>query len=222
MELKKKLHENVYYYTNVFENPKEMIEMLESLEKDETSHQAITPWKEDSCERYRKDLIYDLKDQTNPLAKKIIEDLHAGIEKAARAFVKDRGLDFEPNISPLLDMCKYVPGGKLGFHYDGIDGDKSLLYTIVAYFNDEYEGGEISFTVMEDGKRRPGDNINDPNIDFWVKPEPGSVIIFPSQSPYYHQAHEVKSGLKYMSTSSIFVEGYDPFNPEHFKKYRGK
>jgi hypothetical protein len=156
------------------------------------------------------------------LAKKIIEDLKAGIEKAARAFVKDRGLDFEPNISPLLDMCKYVPGGKLGFHYDGIDGDKSLLYTIVAYFNDEYEGGEISFTVMEDGKRRPGDNINDPNIDFWVKPEPGSVIIFPSQSPYYHQAHEVKSGLKYMSTSSIFVEGYDPFNPEHFKKYRGK
>jgi hypothetical protein len=42
MELKKKLHENIYYYTNVFENPKEMIEMLEALEKDETSHEAIS------------------------------------------------------------------------------------------------------------------------------------------------------------------------------------
>jgi len=89
------------------------------------------------------------------------------------------------------------------------------------YFNDDYEGGEISFTVMDDSKQRPSSDLNDPNIDFWVKPKAGSVLVFPSQAPYYHQAHEVKSGYKYMSTSSIFIDGYDAFNPEHIKKYRG-
>jgi hypothetical protein len=73
---------------------------------------------------------------------------------------------------------------------------------------------------MKDGKQRPSADLKDPNIDFWLKPEAGSVVIFPSQEPYYHQAHEVKSGLKYMSTSSIFIEGYDPSNPDHVKKYR--
>jgi hypothetical protein len=168
--------------------------------------------------------MFHLKDsvsgESGELVKKVIEDLKAGIVKAALAFVEDRGLDLTPNISPMLDMCKYVPGGSLGFHYDGIDGDQSLLYTIVAYFNDDYEGGEISFTILEEGKNRPGPDKDDPNVDFWVKPEAGSILIFPSQAPYYHQAHEVKSGYKYMSTSSIFVEGYDPYNIEHIKKYR--
>jgi hypothetical protein len=74
---------------------------------------------------------------------------------------------------------------------------------------------------MEEGKQRAGKDLNDPNIDFWIKPTAGSVVIFPSQEPYYHQAHEVKSGFKYMSTSSIFVDEYDCYNPEHIKKYRG-
>ena len=215
-----KLHENIYYYEDVFENAQEMIDILEDLEKDTTTYQAISAWQEDSCDRLRKDLIFDLRDKGGPKGIKVIEDLKNGVDKVAKAFFKDRELEGEPNISPMLDMCKYVPGGHLGFHYDGIDGDRSLLYTIVMYFNDDYEGGEISFTVMDEGKDRPGNELDDPNIDFWLKPKAGSVLIFPSQAPYYHQAHEVKSGYKYMSTSSIFIDGYDPFNPEHVKKYR--
>jgi len=216
-----KLHENIYYYENVFENHKEMIDALEELENDSSTHEAISAWAEDSCDRFRKDLFYHLKEKSGEKGAKVIEDLNNGINKIARTFFKDRGLEGEPNVSPMLDMCKYVPGGHLGFHYDGIDGDRSLLYTIVMYFNDDYEGGELSFTVMEEGKQRAGKDLNDPNIDFWIKPTAGSVVIFPSQEPYYHQAHEVKSGFKYMSTSSIFVDEYDCYNPEHIKKYRG-
>jgi hypothetical protein len=219
-----KLEENVYYYKKVFENPQELINKLEKLEEYPDTHRAVSAWKEDSCDRFRKDLIYNLKDSiegdSGTLVKEVIETLKDGIDRSAKAFVKDRGLDLTPNISPMLDMCKYVPGGSLGIHYDGIDGDRSLLYTIVAYFNDDYKGGQLSFTIMNDGKMRPSTDLNDPNIDFWIKPEPGSVVIFPSQEPYYHQAHEVTEGFKYMSTSSIFVEGYDPGNPDHVKKYR--
>lgn len=219
-----KLEKNVYYYKNVFEDPKDLIDKLEQLEDYPDTYRAVSSWKEDSCDRFRKDLIYHLKDdfegEAGVLVKDVIETLKDGIDRAAKAFVKDRGLDLTPNISPMLDMCKYVPGGSLGLHYDGIDGDKSLLYTVVLYFNDNYEGGEISFVVLEDGKQRPSNDFNDPNIDFWIKPEAGSVLIFPSQEPYYHQAHEVKSGLKYMSTSSIFIEGYDSTNKEDLRKYR--
>jgi hypothetical protein len=219
-----KLEENVYYYKNVFTDPESLITKLEKLEEYPEIYRGVTPWKEDSCDRFRKDLMYNLKDsfegEAGILVKEVIETLKDGIDRSAKAFVKDRGLDLTPNISPMLDMCKYIPGGSLGLHYDGIDGDKSLLYTIVVYMNDDYEGGELSFAIMKDGKQRPSPDLNDPNIDFWLKPEPGSVVIFPSQEPYYHQAHEVKSGLKYMSTSSIFIEGYDPSNPDHVRKYR--
>ncbi len=61
-------------------------------------------------------------------------------KKYCHSFVKDRKLDINPNISPFLDMCKYTPGGSLGVHYDGQDGDRSLLYSIVMYFNDDCEG----------------------------------------------------------------------------------
>jgi hypothetical protein len=37
-----KLHENIYYYENVFENHKEMIDALEELENDSSTHEAIS------------------------------------------------------------------------------------------------------------------------------------------------------------------------------------
>jgi hypothetical protein len=43
--------------------------------------------------------------------------------------------------------------------------------------------------------------VNNNEIDFGVKPSAGSVIIFPSSAPYYHIAHIVKSGVKYMVPS---------------------
>ena len=35
-------------------------------------------------------------------------------------------------------------------------------------------------------------------ISFGVKPKENSVVIFPAFAPYFHTAHTVKSGVKYM------------------------
>jgi hypothetical protein len=219
-----KLHENVYYYTDVLENPKEFLALVEKLDEDPESYHAITKWQKDFSERKRKDLFPNNMDlvtgEAAPIVRQIIEKMQDVVFRVSHAFKEDRGLDISPNISPMLDLCKYELGGRIGPHFDAQDGDKSLLYTIVMYFNDEHEGGEVSFTIMDDNREYPGDDVNDPNIDFWVKPKAGSVLIFPSTHPYIHQSHSVKSGNKYMSTSFIFVEGYDCFNPEHIKKYR--
>lgn len=230
MELTR-FHENVYYYTNVFEDPQWILDSLNSLDSDEDTYSAITKWypwlasdNDDDCFGEKKDLYYHNKDSVdNPLVPEIIETMKQGVEKICHSFVKDRKLDIEPNISPFLDMCKYTKGGSLGVHYDGLDGDRSLMYSIVMYFNNDYEGGEISFSINKDidqNENKPDTNIEDPLIDFWIKPEPGSAIIFPSTHPYFHQSHPIISGEKYMSTSFMFVDGYDPYNPDHVKEYR--
>lgn len=227
-----RLHENVYYYTNVFDNPQWIIDSLNKIDSDEETYVAITKWynwlssnNNEDCFGEKKDLYYRNKDLVSgnnaELTKSIIETMKNGVDKICHTFVKDRGLNINPNISPFLDMCKYTKGGMLGVHYDGLDGDKSLMYSIVMYFNNNYMGGEISFAISENEKK-PETDINDPLIDFWIKPEPGSAIIFPSTYPYFHQSHPIISGEKYMSTSFIFVDGFDPFNPDHIKEYKGK
>jgi predicted 2-oxoglutarate/Fe(II)-dependent dioxygenase YbiX len=51
----------------------------------------------------------------------------------------------------------------------------------IAYLNSDYEGGEIEFV----------------NFGVKIKPQPGMLIIFPSNFAYRHIAHPVTSGTKY-------------------------
>lgn len=240
MKLEKKLHENVYYYENVFDNPQWVIDSLNHLDKDENTYEAITKWynwlasnNEKDCFGQKKDLYYSQRNSVNGdnanLTKEVIELMKNNISDLCYKFVEDRELDMTPNVSPFLDMCKYTKGGNLGLHFDQQDGDKSLLYSIVLYFNNDFEGGEVSFIVDENKIKNnffPGDDMSDVKnqsiVDFWIKPEPGSALVFPSSFPYLHKSHPIKSGNKYMSTAFIFVEGFDAFNKEHQMMYRGK
>lgn len=226
MELNKRLHENIFYYTNVVKDPAWILENLERLDSVQESYIAISKWIDDSCDRQRKDLQFakrnDVVGKDSKIVKEIIETMRNAIESVASQYVIDNNLNILPNISPFLDMCKYPPGGSLGLHHDTQDGDMNLMYSIVLYFNDDHEGGEISFMIDENNKNRPGQDINDSSIDFWLKPEAGSALVFPSTHPYLHQSHPVKSGHKYISTAFIFVDGYDPFNRQHVEAYKKK
>jgi hypothetical protein len=87
-----------------------------------------------------------------------------------------------------------------------LDGDKTLRYSMVMYLNDEYEGGEISFKIVDSYgfNQRPYINEDydtasrDKHFDVGIKPKANSMVVFPSSSPYFHTAHIVKSGFKYM------------------------
>jgi hypothetical protein len=112
----------------------------------------------------------------------------------------------EPRLFPTFNIKKYKEGTSMGAHYDQLDGDKTLRYSLVMYLNDDFEGGEISFTLSDyDGiinKTTPHPDYDNPEnkdlMDFSIKPKAGSVIIFPSSAPYHHTAHLVKSKFKYM------------------------
>lgn len=235
-----KLHENVFYYKNVIKDTKSLVEKIELIDADEMSYPAITKWSnwrsstlDGSSFGYRKDAnfgnIQSLEGETKQNVEYIINTMTSAFINTFDSFIKDKGLDIEsPNISSkiFMDILKYMPGCDLGRHFDAQDGDKSLVWSLVLYLNDDYEGGELSFQVTDDPGRESATPIFNENprnkeiVDFWIKPQAGSVIIFPSTYPYRHQAHQVVSGQRYISTAFVFVDDYDPRNPESVAKYR--
>lgn len=69
-------------------------------------------------------------------------------------------------------------------NYKTPSGFPSREISSVFYWNDDYDGGEISF---------PKQNIK-------IKPSSGLLIIFPSNRDFPHEVFPVKNGVRYVST----------------------
>lgn len=76
------------------------------------------------------------------------------------------------------------------------------LFTIVAYLNDDYEGGEISFY-----------DENNFTINYY-KPKKGDVIVFPSFYPYFHAVEPIVNGQKFIVRTFVLhnYEGSKKWN----------
>lgn len=230
MQLEEKLHENIYYYTDVISDPKRIIDLIEKLDEIEEVYKVIPKWNNwNSSSRdgnvfgKKKDFnlsnVQNLPPDLKADADLIIQEIRTAITNIAKSFVADRGLSGEPNISPFVGISKYLPGCAMGAHFDRQAGDNSLEYSIIIYWNDDYEGGEISFLVRDEDIRlpmnshlRPPDDALDPKVKdlvtFTRHPKAGSALIFPSTDPYKHQVHLMKEGVKYITPGFIFVDGY--------------
>jgi hypothetical protein len=86
----------------------------------------------------------------------------------------------EELIHEQYQLLKYGVGEEYRKHYDGSTHIGRAVSAIV-YLNSDYVGGEIEF----------------PNFGVKIKPEPGMLILFPSNYAYAHTAHPVTSGTKY-------------------------
>jgi len=89
------------------------------------------------------------------------------------------------NIMPLkyweaFNFIKYGPGQHFMEHHDH-GYSYNCTVSLVAYPNDDYEGGELYFRLQQ--------------LD--IKPKAGDLYIFPSNYMYPHQAKPVTSGIKY-------------------------
>jgi hypothetical protein len=60
------------------------------------------------------------------------------------------------------------------------------LFTIIAYLNDDYEDGEVSFY-----------DENNFTINYY-KPKKGDVVVFPSFYPYFHAVEPITNGQKFI------------------------
>lgn len=193
------LEEKVYYYTNVIDDPKKLVDAIENDNKDPWGE-----WMACSGQAY----VYGTDKTIAPSEGNdyIYKTLEKAFDDVARDYAKAQGITDEPKLFPQYPIKKYQPGTFMGAHFDQQEGDERLKVSFVMYLNDDYEGGEISFTIASPGgilkEARPPADFDyakkDENYTFAIKPKAGSIIVFPPSPPYHHTAHLVKSGEKIM------------------------
>jgi hypothetical protein len=168
----------------------------------------------------------DLSPEDLARCKYIFDTVFNGFNEVAKDYKEKRNVEDEIVILSQMNVHKYKENTWMGTHHDAQEGDTRLKYSMILYVNDDYEGGEISFCIRDGVLSNPDkefpentwnhmvkefekpnefaaqgaldDPINDGKITFSLKPEAGSILIFPSQEPYSHTAHIVKSGWKYL------------------------
>ena len=190
---------NIVYFKGVIKNYQEIIDAIESLSND-----AVTDWRpwngHGTSTRYgdikdvRKDKIVDINsDKDRAKAAFAINCLTNKMSECAIEYSDIFNIDREAlyyAVSLLTDprttmgINKYDEGAFMGSHVDFNEDNYYLAYTIVVYLNDNYEGGELYFN----------------ELDITIKPEAGSIIMYPSSAPYSHQSLKVLKGRKMLIT----------------------
>ena len=237
--ISEELYDKVYYYRNVIEDPKKIVDLIENTQEDKFSS-FITKWEEWSAcsgqmyiygEHKRikclnmDEIIKNCSEEILDDAKYLFGQIFDGMKKVCEDYAQKVNDDSKIILMTDTAIKKYMTGTFMGSHFDQQEGDRRLRYSLVMYLNDDYEGGELSFNVKDgvltstdDAANEDFDNpMNEGKVMFHIKPEAGSVIIFPSTDPYSHTAHLIKSGSKYMVPSfwlnkGKFVDGV--FIPE--------
>lgn len=100
----------------------------------------------------------------------MVDELH---RRASEIFQTIDGLE----VSGFVVAQRMYDGSELKAHHDQYS-DKLVEYAAVLYLNDDYKGGELFFT----------------NFEGTVRPEPGSLLIFPGTTSHEHGVHFVKEG----------------------------
>jgi hypothetical protein len=103
------------------------------------------------------------------------------------------------------------------FHTDVFKQDmdskgSKLIFTVMMYLNDDYDGGEICF-LSEDGQNVIG-----------YKPKAGDIVAFPSCEPFWHGVLSFLKNDRYAIRANYFIDfdGSDEWHKNNFIAMEGK
>lgn len=132
---------------------------------------------------YRTNSLIDLTYTADITQNQTIQTVHnmfySMILSATNSYAKRFNIQ-EPLFHEGYQLLKYSGGQEYKAHYDGSTGIGRCISSI-CYLNGDYDGGEIEFV----------------NFGVKIKPEPGMLVLFPSNYAYSHVAHPVTKGTKY-------------------------
>jgi hypothetical protein len=188
----KKLTEDIWFWENVFDNPKEII--------DEVKNQNNL-WNESL--RQNGDLFGKEISINSDNFEKIYKKIKSAISICFLKYLDEK--NYKRNDYYLIDSG-FLIREQSGF-FDGIsdhtdiyfkDGFKGVQiipeFTILCYFNDDFVGGELTLS----------DN------DLIVTPKPGSIIILPKNTT--HGVNNILSGSRYMTwTFAISKQDFNDY-----------
>jgi hypothetical protein len=111
-----------------------------------------------------------------------MKDIFKTIDKVKKEVIKAYEVE---NIKAVeergISIVRWDKGSYLTLHADDLGYVPHNNIAVLIYLNDDYEGGEINF----------------PTHDLCIKPEVGSLLIFPGSLNYPHEVKEVLSGTRY-------------------------
>jgi hypothetical protein len=180
-------YEKIIYYKNVIKNTKTLVDSIEYTDSLVDENSALSKWEDwdvsdNSYTFGKKKSSFLNKYSTSSLdVKFILDSIINPIQEASLDYSKMFNIDIG-SLMP-ISISKYTEGKEMGYHVDSYGDERSPVISVVCYLNDDYTGGEIHFKDQ----------------DVKIKPEAGSILIFPSVSPYYHSSLAIKSGIKYIS-----------------------
>ena len=123
-------------------------------------------------------ITYSAKANNNAVAQNIHNQMYLLLLASTIPYAKKHHIDNLYHED--YQMLKYSTGQEYKAHADG-GTDIGRSVSAICYLNNDYDGGEIEFV----------------NFGIKIKPEPGMLILFPSNYPYAHIAHPVTNGTKY-------------------------
>jgi alkylated DNA repair dioxygenase AlkB len=186
--------DRICYYEKAINNPNNIVELLETSDNQLKNDELISPWHEWSAsetegkEKYifgHKKYTDDSKTNTSS---KVVSYIYTTIKSALDA----AGIDYAQRFNieyvepESIGISKYKVGAEMGPHVDYYgEPDIEPLMSAVMYLNDDYDGGGLRF---------PKQNIT-------IKPSAGSILVFPSVEPFYHEPLPVIFGTKYISAA---------------------
>jgi Rps23 Pro-64 3,4-dihydroxylase Tpa1-like proline 4-hydroxylase len=123
------------------------------------------------------------KDFSDPTPEDILhEELFSKFEKDFKFVVDEYVTKYKVPCTQKEDyeILKYGAGN---FFIDHVDDGLFMTrkVSMVYYFNDDYEGGEMYF----------------PRFDLTIKPKEGQLLLFPAAYIYNHNVSEIISGTRY-------------------------
>lgn len=208
-----KLDDNIYYYTDLVDNTDEIVSYYKSAQdwdirfgsKDENGN-----WIPDS----------PVNVETKSFkATELTKPLHDAFIKVLKHYLADNNMEFDPmNLADPIDewpIDKHFPPTHLKTHSDTVPPYAKSSVTVLLYVNDDYEGGELSFSIVPQIENKGVINIDMINSelpvegqgwDFYVRPKACSVVIMPADPPYFHAAHKITSGEKLLIKSFYVTE----------------
>jgi predicted 2-oxoglutarate/Fe(II)-dependent dioxygenase YbiX len=197
MNIRPKIYaEKIYYYENVINNADNLIVQIEESDSKLSDSDSITSWRPWTAPMEKDTYVFGEIKHTDDSKIETSSEVSASTHRALKEALRLVGVDYAKSLDidyaepRSISISKYRTGAFMGSHVDDY-GQKGIvpIMSAVIYLNSDYEGGELYFLDQ----------------DVLIKPKAGSVIVFPSKEPFYHESLPIKSGIKYM-VSAFWVK----------------
>jgi hypothetical protein len=188
MQSPKIFADKIFYYEGIIHNPEQVVTTIESTDRILSDNSLISSWHDWSANDDNSH-FFGKRKFTNPSEFFSSDDETKEVYLILDSVLSAYGKDYAEKLSVDLgrrapiSISKYTTGASMGVHTDSGPNPVNENISAVLYLNDDYEGGELNF----------------PDQGVRIKPSAGSLVIFPSIPPFYHESLEILSGTKYMS-----------------------